>query len=79
MLSLKLYYISYSQVSAVSEKVIWTCLTEEPQLFLRMFLEKLTQKDKQEELIFLLRKMLYHLSDLPPQTAHCLFNYLVCL
>ncbi|ELU18575.1 hypothetical protein CAPTEDRAFT_203821 [Capitella teleta] len=64
-------------VSEVAEKVIWNCLVEEPTLFLRTFLEKITQRDKQEELIFLLRKLLYHLRELPAQTAHCLFNYLV--
>ena len=64
-------------VSVVAEKVIWSCLCEDPALFLRVFLEKLTVKERQEELIFLLRKLLYHVSELPPHTAHCLFNYLV--
>ena len=64
-------------VSVVAEKVIWSCLTEEPALFLRVFLERLTLKEKQEELVFLVRKLLYHVRDLPSHTAHCLFNYLV--
>ena len=31
----------------------------------------------QEELVYVLRKLLYHIADLPAQTAHTLFNYLV--
>lgn len=65
------------KVCEVAEKVIWNCLVEDPTLFMRTFLEKLTLHQRQEELIFLLRKMLYHLKALPAQTAHCLFNYLV--
>jgi len=57
--------------------VIWDCLVEEPTLFLRVFLEKLTHRDKQDELIFLLRKLLYFVESLPAQTAHSLFNYIV--
>ncbi len=58
-------------------KVIWSSLVEEPTMFLRTFLEKLTNRDRREELIYMLRKMLYHLPELPAQTAHTLFNYLV--
>jgi len=64
-------------VCAVAEKVIWDCLVEEPTLFLRVFLEKLTHRDKQDELIYLLRKLLYFMGSLPAQTAHSLFNYIV--
>ncbi|PIC30809.1 hypothetical protein B9Z55_021926 [Caenorhabditis nigoni] len=34
-------------VGDVAKKVIWTCIVEEPQLFLRHFLEKLTNRDRQ--------------------------------
>ncbi|KAL3872189.1 hypothetical protein ACJMK2_040132 [Sinanodonta woodiana] len=64
-------------VSEVAGKVIWNCMIEEPVLFLRYFLEKLTHKDKQEELLFLLRKMLIYYRELPSQMAHSLFNYLI--
>ncbi|XP_023931089.1 protein unc-80 homolog isoform X1 [Lingula anatina] len=64
-------------VCEVAEKVIWLCLVEDPALFLRHFLEKMTNKDKQEELIFVLRKLLLMLPSLPSQTGHILFNYLV--
>ena len=33
-------------MSEVAEKIIWNCLVEDPILFLRHFLEKLTHKDK---------------------------------
>jgi len=65
------------EVCAVAEKVIWDCLVEEPTLFLRLFLEKLTHRDRQDELVFLLRKLLFFVNSLPAQTAHCLFNYIV--
>lgn len=32
----------------------------------------------QDELIYLLRKLTYHIPELPAQAAHTLFNYLVC-
>ncbi|CAH1781834.1 unnamed protein product, partial [Owenia fusiformis] len=64
-------------VCEVAEKVIHQCLVEEPQLFFKHFLEKLTNKSKQEELLYLLRKLLLHMPELPSQTAHMLFNYLL--
>lgn len=33
-------------VNEVAEKVIWNCMVEDPVLFLRHFLEKLTHRDK---------------------------------
>lgn len=69
--------ISCHIVSVVAEKVVWFCLCEDPALFFRVFLEKITQREKQEELVFVLRKLLHHFTVLPHQTAHCLFNYLV--
>ena len=64
-------------VSEIASKVLHGCLVEDGQLFFRTFLEKLTNKDRQENLIFLLRKLLHHVLLLPAQTAHTLFNYLV--
>ena len=64
-------------VSEVAEKVIWNAVVDDPVLFLRHFLEKLTVKEKMEELLFLLRKLILHFQDLPAQMAHSLFNYLV--
>ena len=45
--NLTLCDVSMFVVSEVADKVIWSCLVEEPTLFLRTFLEKLTHKDKQ--------------------------------
>ncbi|XP_071097692.1 protein unc-80 homolog [Haliotis cracherodii] len=64
-------------VTEVASKVIWDCIVEDPVLFLRHFLEKLTHKDRQEELMFLLRKLVLYIRQLPAQTAHSLFNYLI--
>ncbi|XP_071797964.1 protein unc-80 homolog isoform X4 [Asterias amurensis] len=64
-------------VCEVAEKVLWACLVEEPALICRYILEKITAKDKQEDLILLMKKMVSHFGELPAQTAHCLFNYLL--
>ncbi|XP_022101911.1 protein unc-80 homolog isoform X3 [Acanthaster planci] len=64
-------------VCEVAEKVLWACLVEEPALICRYILEKITAKNKQEDLILLLKKMVSHYGELPAQTAHCLFNYLL--
>lgn len=64
-------------VCEVAEKIIWNCLVEDPILFMRHFLEKLTHKDKHEELLFLLRKLVFFFRELPSQMAHSLFNYLI--
>ncbi|XP_052808844.1 protein unc-80-like isoform X2 [Mya arenaria] len=64
-------------VREVAEKIIWSCLVEDPVLFMRHFLEKITHKEKHEELLFILRKLLFYFKDLPTQMAHSLFNYLI--
>ncbi|XP_076436361.1 protein unc-80 homolog isoform X3 [Babylonia areolata] len=64
-------------VSEVANKIIWDCIVDDPILFLRHFLEKLTNKERQEELTFLLRKLVIYFRQLPAQTAHSIFNYLV--
>ncbi|KAK7491630.1 hypothetical protein BaRGS_00017083 [Batillaria attramentaria] len=64
-------------VSEVASKVIWDCIVDDPILFLRHFLEKLTNKERQEELTFLIRKLVVYFRQLPAQTAHSIFNYLV--
>ncbi|KAK6194683.1 hypothetical protein SNE40_000272 [Patella caerulea] len=64
-------------VCEVASKVIWDSIVEDPILFFRHFLEKLTNKDKQEELLFVLRKLVLYYCRLPAQTAHALYNYLI--
>uniref|UniRef100_A0AC35TVB0 UNC80 domain-containing protein n=1 Tax=Rhabditophanes sp. KR3021 TaxID=114890 RepID=A0AC35TVB0_9BILA len=65
-----------TSVAAIAKQVTWSCIIEEPSLFFRHFLEKLTQKDKQEYLFSLLRKVMLAYKYIPSQTAHCLLNYL---
>ncbi|XP_071508730.1 protein unc-80 homolog, partial [Diadema antillarum] len=64
-------------VGEVAHKIMWTCLVEEPALILRYILEKITAKDKQEELILLMKKLFSHTDEIPAQAAHTLFNYLI--
>ncbi|KAA0713172.1 Protein unc-80 -like protein [Triplophysa tibetana] len=66
-------------VCAVAKQVLWNCLIEDPALVLRHFLEKLTVSNRQDELMYMLRKLLLNIGDLPAQTSHILFNYLVGL
>uniref|UniRef100_A0A1I7V2P0 UNC80 domain-containing protein n=1 Tax=Caenorhabditis tropicalis TaxID=1561998 RepID=A0A1I7V2P0_9PELO len=75
-------------VGDVAKKVIWTCIVEDPSLFLRHFLEKLTNRDRQvlineftptpayEVLMSQLRKLVLRFHPLPSQAAHSLLNYL---
>uniref|UniRef100_A0A914DS60 Protein unc-80 homolog n=1 Tax=Acrobeloides nanus TaxID=290746 RepID=A0A914DS60_9BILA len=63
-------------VGEVCKKVVWSCIVEDTSLFLRHFLEKLTNKDKQEYLLSLLRKLILTFRPLPSQTAFSLLNYL---
>ncbi|CAI5452393.1 unnamed protein product [Caenorhabditis angaria] len=75
-------------VGDTAKKVIWTCIVEDPSLFLRHFLEKLTNRDRQvlinefsptpayEQLMSQLRKLVLRFHPLPSQAAHSLLNYL---
>ncbi|CAI4225052.1 unnamed protein product [Auanema sp. JU1783] len=75
-------------VGDVAKKIIWTCIVEEPSLFLRHFLEKLTNRERQqvnpeyrptdsyEYLMSLLRKLILRFNPLPSQVACSLLNYL---
>uniref|UniRef100_A0A8D0H2X6 Unc-80 homolog, NALCN channel complex subunit n=1 Tax=Sphenodon punctatus TaxID=8508 RepID=A0A8D0H2X6_SPHPU len=66
-------------VSAVAQQVLWNCLIEDPSTVLRHFLEKLTISNRQDELMYMLRKLLLNIGNFPAQTSHILFNYLVGL
>uniref|UniRef100_A0A158QN60 DUF3453 domain-containing protein n=1 Tax=Haemonchus placei TaxID=6290 RepID=A0A158QN60_HAEPC len=75
-------------VGDVSRKVIWTCIVEDPSLFFRHFLEKLTNRERQVGsimvityaeylyLMSLLRKLILRFNPLPSQAAYSLLNYL---
>jgi hypothetical protein len=64
-------------VSSLVYRLVWNCLTEDATLFLRYFFEKITQKDKKNTIIQYLRKLITVFTDLSPQTAYVIFNYLV--
>ncbi|CAG9539348.1 unnamed protein product, partial [Cercopithifilaria johnstoni] len=66
---------SGKSVSDIAKKIIWSCIVEDPALFLRHFLEKLTNRKRQEHLILLLRKLILRFQPLPCQTAYTLMNY----
>lgn len=63
-------------VYEVASKVIWSCMVEDPSLFFRHFLEKIT-RDKQEEMFQILRRLLRFFPKLPPNAAFVLYNYMV--
>lgn len=60
----------------VAYQAVWGFLVEDPALFLRYFLEKLT-RERQDEMIQLLRRLLRFIPELPPQAGYVLFNYMV--
>ncbi|KAM3722777.1 Protein unc-80 [Dirofilaria immitis] len=66
---------SGKSVSDTVKKIVWSCIVEDPALFLRHFLEKLTNRERQEHLISLLRKLILRFQPLPCQTAYTLMNY----
>ncbi|EYC17969.1 hypothetical protein Y032_0029g1983 [Ancylostoma ceylanicum] len=66
-------------VGDVSRKIIWTCIVEDPSLFFRHFLEKLTNRERQEYLMSLLRKLILRFNPLPSQAAYSLLNYLLTM
>ena len=47
-----LLLFSVSAVREVAEQLIWQCLVEDPALFMRTFLEKLTNRDRRVSTVF---------------------------
>ncbi|KAK3733911.1 hypothetical protein QZH41_000981 [Actinostola sp. cb2023] len=64
-------------VMEVAYRIIWNCLVEDPVLFFRTILEDITKRDKQEELVALIRKLFMYVDKLPPISARFLLNNLV--
>ena len=65
--------------SAVYEeayKVVWHCLVEDPALFLRHFLERLTRAG-QSQVFQILRRLIRFMPRLPAQAAFALYNSLI--
>ncbi|XP_066269985.1 protein unc-80 homolog isoform X2 [Branchiostoma lanceolatum] len=67
------------KVGAVARMVGWSCLVDDPALFLKHFLENLNVRPKQEELVWLLRRLLNTGDLLPQHSSHYLFNQLMGL
>ncbi|GAB6032279.1 hypothetical protein CHUAL_010920 [Chamberlinius hualienensis] len=63
-------------VYVVAHQAVWTFLVEDPALFLRYFLEKIT-RERQDEMLQLIRRLLRFIPELPPQAGFTLFNYMV--
>ncbi|CAF3522158.1 unnamed protein product [Rotaria socialis] len=66
-------------VSAAARKAIWTCLIDEPTLLIRFFFEKLSHKERRIKSLQSLRRLMICLTDIPPQFAHAVFNYVLGL
>jgi len=64
-------------VMEVARRLVWRCLVDDPVLFFRTILEQLTKKDKQEEHISLLRKLLLYITELPQTSSRFLINNLI--
>jgi len=65
-----------SAVYEIASKVVWSCLVEDPALFLRHFFERLTRQN-QSTIFQVLRRLIRFMPRLPPQAAYTLYNYLI--
>ncbi|CAF3737280.1 unnamed protein product, partial [Adineta steineri] len=66
-------------VSEAARKALWTCLVDEPTLLIRFFFEKLSNKERRIKSFQSLRRLMICLTDIPPQFAHAVFNYVLGL
>ncbi|CAH3019143.1 unnamed protein product [Porites evermanni] len=64
-------------VMEVARRLVWRCLVDDPVLFFRTILEQFTKKDKQEEHVSLIRKLLLYITELPPTSSRFLINNLI--
>ncbi|XP_025208646.1 protein unc-80 homolog isoform X2 [Melanaphis sacchari] len=65
-----------NSVCETAYQVIWDCLVEDCNLFLRFVLERLT-RDNQEKMFKLLRHLIRFVPKLPHQAAFILYNYII--
>ncbi|CAF4414152.1 unnamed protein product [Rotaria socialis] len=66
-------------VSGAARKVLWNCLLDEPTLFIRFFFEKISQKERRIKSLQSLHHLMIYFTDIPPQFAHAIFNYVLGL
>ncbi|XP_015761100.1 PREDICTED: protein unc-80 homolog [Acropora digitifera] len=64
-------------VMEVARRLVWQFLVDDSVLFFRTILEQFTKKDKQEEQVSLLRKLLLYITELPPTSSRFLINNLI--
>lgn len=57
-------------------QVIWSCLVEDSNLFLKYFMEKLTREDPAST-FQILRSLIRFIPKLPQQAAFALYNYII--
>ena len=63
-------------VYEVAYQIIWSCLVEDSNLFLKYFMEQLT-RDKSVETFQIIRKLIRFIPKLPQQAAFSLYNYII--
>ncbi|CAF3405487.1 unnamed protein product [Rotaria sp. Silwood1] len=79
---LETYYARYRircGVSGAARKVLWTCLLDEPTLLIRFFFEKISHKERRIKSLQSLHHLMIYFTDIPPQFAHAIFNYVLGL
>ncbi|CAF1372114.1 unnamed protein product [Adineta ricciae] len=68
-----------ASVSEAAQKALNTCLLEDPTLLIRFFFEKLSQKERRIQSLQTLHRLMLYSTDIPPQFAHSIFNYVLGL
>ena len=63
-------------VYEVAYQVVWQCLVEDSNLFLKFFMEKLT-RENQDDMFQIIRNLIRFIPQLPHQAAFSLYNYLI--
>ncbi|CAF4861689.1 unnamed protein product, partial [Rotaria sp. Silwood1] len=66
-------------LSGAARKVLWTCLLDEPTLLIRFFFEKISHKERRIKSLQSLHHLMIYFTDIPPQFAHAIFNYVLGL
>ncbi|CAF0814942.1 unnamed protein product [Rotaria sordida] len=67
------------RLSDAARKVLWTCLLDEPTLLIRFFFEKISLKERRIKSFQCLHRLMIYFTDIPPQFAHAIFNYVLGL
>ncbi|KAL7675902.1 hypothetical protein ACOME3_002163 [Neoechinorhynchus agilis] len=68
-----------STVSELARSIVWSCLVEDPHLFSRFFMEKVTHRDRTKKAMQTVKKLFIHFISIPPQAAYIFFNCLLGL